>query len=85
MKKTAKKHSLKIDFNEFFSKNIGALGLIVVILLFVIYLFMQKMTKLENKVIQMEASTQETTEPSKMEDTSKPTNKTDYKNNMMKQ
>jgi len=66
MKKTAAKHSHRIKFNptEFFTKNIGIMGLVVVILFFVIYLMSQKLSKLEDKVILMESnSNTKITEP----------------------
>jgi hypothetical protein len=54
MKKTAVKERVKFNASNFFTKNIGILGLVVVVLFFVVYLLLQKMNNLENKVIQME-------------------------------
>lgn len=54
MKKTATKERVRFNASSFFTKNIGILGLVVVVLFFVVYLLLQKMNKLENKVIQME-------------------------------
>lgn len=58
MKKTASKHTHRIKFNptEFFTKNIGIMGLVVVILFFVIYMMSQKLSKLEDKVILLESN-----------------------------
>lgn len=53
MKKTAAKHHTSIKFNpqEFFTKNIGIMGLVVVLLLLVIYMLMKKVDNLETKIM----------------------------------
>jgi Na+-transporting methylmalonyl-CoA/oxaloacetate decarboxylase gamma subunit len=65
MKKSAAKHSLRIKFDatEFFTKHIGIMGLLVVALFLVIYLMMEKMSKLEQKVINLEVTNSEMTAP----------------------
>jgi hypothetical protein len=69
MKKTAAKHSTSIKFNpqEFFTKNVGVMGLVVVLLLLIIYMMMKKVDNLEAKVmlidtkqVQMETSETDT-------------------------
>jgi hypothetical protein len=56
MKKPASKHSHSIKFNpqEYFTKNIGIVGLVVVFLLLVIYLLVKKVDTLEKKVTLMD-------------------------------
>jgi hypothetical protein len=55
MKKTAHKHNHSKKFNptEFFTENIGFLGLLVVILFFVVYMLLQRLNNLEQKVVDM--------------------------------
>jgi hypothetical protein len=63
MKKTAAKHShsIKFDPTNFFTKNIGIMGLIVVIMFFIIYLLSQRIAKLEQSFIELKLdSTMET-------------------------
>lgn len=56
MKKTHHKHSkLHLDVSEIFSKNVGVLGLIVVILVFLVYSMSMKMSGLNAKVIELES------------------------------
>lgn len=58
MKKTASKHTHHIKFNptEFFTKHIGVMGLIIVVMFFVIYFLSEKISSLEDKMIMMEAN-----------------------------
>ena len=61
MKKTHHKHSkLHLDVSEIFSKNVGVLGLIVIILVFLVYSMSMKMSCLNNKVIELETKNMET-------------------------
>jgi len=57
MKKTATKHTQKFNVYDFFSRNVGFLGIVVVILFLVVYMLMQKVMVLENKMIELKAST----------------------------
>jgi hypothetical protein len=65
MKKTAAKHSHHIKFNptEFFTKNIGIMGLITIVMFFIIYFLSEKISSLESKMINIEASVSEVSKP----------------------
>lgn len=51
MKKMPK---VKINVAEFFTKNIGVLGLVVVIILFSVYMVIQKMNNMDARILQLE-------------------------------
>lgn len=51
MKKMPK---IKINIADFFSKNIGILGLVVVIILFSVYMVVQKMNNMESRILELE-------------------------------
>jgi CHASE3 domain sensor protein len=61
MKKTHAHHKNHLNVAEMFSKNIGILGLIVVILFFIVYMMLNNMNKLNNKIIELEAKDQQNT------------------------
>ena len=67
MKKTHHKHSkFHLNVSEIFSKNMGLLGLIVVILVFVVYMISMKMSGLNDKIVELESKNMETNQ--KIED-----------------
>jgi predicted Holliday junction resolvase-like endonuclease len=61
MKKTASKHTHHIKFNatEFFTKHIGVMGLVIVVMFFIIYFLSEKISSVEDKMIMMEANISE--------------------------
>lgn len=60
MKKTAAKtrHSINFNATHFFTKHIGIMGLVVVILFFVLYFMTLRISSLEQKVIVLESNNQ---------------------------
>jgi len=54
MKKMPKMPKVKINISEFFSKNIGILGLVVVIILFSVYMVVQKMNNMDARILDLE-------------------------------
>ena len=61
MKKTHAHHKTHLSIAEMFSKNIGILGLVVVILFFVVYMILNKMDNLSDKVMVLESKDAENT------------------------
>ncbi len=61
MKKTHAHHKTHLNIAEMFSRNIGILGLVVVILFFVVYMILNKMDNLSNKIMVLESKDAENT------------------------
>jgi hypothetical protein len=55
MKKTHVPHKTHLNIAEMFSKNIGILGLVVVILFFLVYFMLNRMDSLSYKVMVLES------------------------------
>jgi flagellar biogenesis protein FliO len=75
MKKTHAHNKTHLNIAEMFSKNIGILGLIVVILFFVVYMLVNNMNNLNNKVVELEVRDQKNTKMIEELKTSSPAKK----------
>ena len=63
MKKMPKMPKVKINISEFFSKNIGILGLVVVIILFSVYMVVQKMNNMDARILDLENNKPRVSQP----------------------
>jgi len=58
MKKTSSSvnhHKLNLKVHSLFEKNIGILGLVVVVLFLVMYMVLQKMDSMNNRIVELES------------------------------
>lgn len=65
MKKTKSNtnhHKLQLHTHSFFERNLGPLGLFVVILFLVVYMVLQKMDSMNNRIVELESTQQRDTE-----------------------
>lgn len=51
-------HKLNLKVNSFFERNLGTLGLLVVIVFLVVYMISQKMDSMNNRIVELESSQQ---------------------------
>ena len=51
-------HRIHLKTHSFFERNIGPLGLFVVILFLVVYMVLQRMDSMSNRIVELESSQQ---------------------------
>jgi hypothetical protein len=65
MKKSSTKpnhHKINLKVHSFFEKNLGTLGLFVIIIFLVLYMVSQKMDSMNNRIVELESSQEKTIE-----------------------